>query len=82
MTKEKVRLLWPSLTWLVIRWALWVGKKLFAERLAISPECVRCGDLGESIEHTFHSPVVRPLSRILEGYMVRILSGKFFCPGG
>ena len=26
----------------------------------------------------FHCPVVRPLYKLLEGYMVRILNGKFF----
>ena len=68
-----------SLTWLVIRNALWVGKKLFAAQQAISPECGRCGDLEETISHAFfHCPVVRPLCKLLEGYMVRILNGKFF----
>ena len=68
-----------SLTWLIIRNALWVGKKLFTARLVISPECVRCGDLEESIEHAFfHCPVVRPLCKLLAGYMVHILNGRFF----
>ena len=68
-----------SLTWLVIRDALWVGKKLFAAQQVISPECGRCGDLEETISHTFfHCPVVRPLCKLLEGYMVCILNGKFF----
>ncbi len=45
----------------------------------ISPECGRCGDLEETISHTFfHCPVVQPLCKLLEGYMVRILNGKFF----
>ena len=67
------------LTWLVIRNALWVGKKLFAAQQVISPECGRCGDLEETISHAFfHCPVVRPLCKLLEGYMVRILNGKFF----
>ena len=42
-----------SLTWMIIRRARWVDKKLFAARLAISPQCIRCGDLEESIEHAF-----------------------------
>ena len=68
-----------SLTWLVIRNALWVGKKLFSVQQAISPECGRCGDLEETIGHAFfHCPVVPPLCKLLEGYMVRILNGKFF----
>ena len=92
VTEAEGRLLWPwaprmrclnndeaSLTWLVIRNALWVGKKLFAAQQVISPECGRCGDLEETISHTFfHCPVVRPLCKLLEGYMVRILNGKFF----
>ena len=68
-----------SLSWLVIRNVLWVGKKLFAAQQAISPKCGRCGDLEETIGHAFfHYPVVRPLCKLLEGYMVRILNGKFF----
>lgn len=68
-----------SLTWLVLRGALWVGKKLCAAGLAISSECVRCGDWEESIEHAFfHCDVVQPLCRLIEGYMVRVLDGKFF----
>ena len=92
MTEAEGRLLWPwaprmrclnndeaSLTWLVIRNALWVDKKLFSAQQAISPECGRCGDLEETIGHVFfHCPVVRPLCKLLEGYMVRILNGKFF----
>ena len=92
MTGVEGCLLWPwapgmkclnndkaSLTWLVIRNALWVGKKLFSAQQAILPECGRCGDLEESIDHViFHCPVVRPLCKLLEGYMVRILKGKFF----
>ena len=92
VTEAEGRLLWPwaprmrclnndeaSLTWLVIRNALWVGKKLFAAQQVISPECGRCGDLEETIGHAFfHCPVVRPLCKLLEGYMVRILNGKFF----
>ena len=68
-----------SFTWLVIRNALCVGKKLFSARQAISPERGLCGDLEETIGHAFfHCPVVRPLCKLLEGYMVRILNGKFF----
>ena len=68
-----------DLIWLVIRNALWVGKKLFSAQLAISPEGGRCGDLEESIDHAFfYCSVVRPLCKLLEGYMVRILNGKFF----
>ena len=71
-----------SLTWLVIQNALWVGKKLFTVLLAIFPECIWCGALGVSIEHAFfHCLVVQLLCRLLEGYMVCILGGKFFCPG-
>ena len=86
------RLLWPwapgmrclnneeaSLIWLVIRNTLWVSKKWFSAQQAISPECSQCGDLEESINHTFfHCPVMQPLCKLLEGYMVRILNGRFF----
>ena len=92
MTAVEGRLLWhwalgmrclnndeASLTWLVIRNVLWVGKKLFLAQQVISPECSRCGAWEESIDHAFfHCPVVRPLCKLLEGYMVRILNGKFF----
>ena len=92
VTEAEGRLLWPwvprmrclnndeaSLTWLVIRNALWVGKNLFAAQQAISPECGWCGDLEETIGHAFfHCPVVRPLCKLLEGYMVCILNGNFF----
>ena len=92
VTEVDGRLLWPwatgktclnnyeaSLTWLITRNALWVGKKSFSAQQAISPECGRCGDLEESIDHAFfHCPVVRPLCKLLEGYMVRMLNGKFF----
>ena len=68
-----------SLTWLVIRNALWVGKKLFSAQQAISPECGRCSDLEKSMDHAFfHCLVMQPLCKLLEGYMVRILNGKFF----
>ena len=92
MTEAEGCLLWPwaprmrclnndeaSLTWLVIRNALWVGKKLFSAQQAISPECGRCSDLEETIGHPlFHCLVVQPLCKLLEGYIVRILNGKFF----
>ena len=68
-----------SLTWLISRNDLWVGKKLLAARLAISPECVRCSDLEESIEYAFfYFPVERQLCKPLESYIVRILNGRFF----
>ena len=57
VTAVQSRLLWPwapgmrclnndeaSLTWLVIRNALWVGKKLFSAQLATLPECGLCVD--------------------------------------
>ena len=92
VTEAEGRLLWPwaprmrclnndkaSLTWLVIQNALWVVKKLFSARQAILPECGLCGDLEETMSDAFfHCPVVRPLCKLLEGYMVRILNGKFF----
>ena len=53
VTKEEGRLLWlwalgmrcfnnfkVSLTWLVTRNALWVSKRLFSARLAISTKCI------------------------------------------
>ena len=56
-----------SLTWLVIRNALWVGKKLFSVQQAILPECGRCGDLEETIGHTFfYCPVVRCCASFLK----------------
>ena len=92
VTEAEDRLLWPwapimrclnndeaSLIWLVIRNALWVGKKLFSAQQVISPKCGRCGDLEETIDHAFfHCPVVQPLCKVLDGYMVCILNGKFF----
>lgn len=48
-----------TLTWLMLRWALWVDKKLCALGVAISPECVRCANAVEFIEHaSFHCSVV------------------------
>ena len=90
--EEGGHLLWPwpprmrclnndeaSLTKLIMQITHCVGKKLFAERLAILPECVRCGDMEESIKHAFfHYSVVRLLCKLLEGYMVCILNGRFF----
>ena len=38
-----------SLTWRVIRGALWVSKRFFSTCLAISPKCIWCGDMEESI---------------------------------
>ena len=90
--KENDRLFWSwalvmschnndevSLTYLVIQNAFWVGKRLFSAGLAISPECVRCGGMEESIAHAFfHCPIVQPLRELPEGYMVRVQNGKFF----
>ena len=92
LTKEEKRSLWPwvpglkclnnneaSLTWLTIRSALWVGKRLFSAGLVDSPECKRCGDMEESLEHAFyHCSVVRSLCNLVEGYMVRALRRPFF----
>ena len=92
LTKWEARLIWPwtpglkclnnneaSLTWLVIRNGLWVAKRSFAAGLVDSPECVRCGDMEESIEHAFyHCSTVHPLCELIEGYMVRILKTTFF----
>ena len=92
MVTEEGCLLWPwaprmrclnndeaSVTWLVIRDALWVGKKLFSVQLAISLECSWCSALEETIVHAFfHCPVVQLLCKLLEGFMVYILNGKFF----
>ena len=86
------RLLWPwapgmrcfnndeaSDTWLVIWNALCIGKKLFSAQQAILSECSGCGDLEESIDHAFfHCLIVQPVCKLLKGYMVRILNGKFF----
>ena len=55
------------------------GSAIVFSARAISPECGRCGDLEDSIDNAFfHCPIVRPLYKVLEGCMVRILSGKFF----
>ena len=55
------------------------SKRLFSVRLAISPEYVRCSDMEQSILYAFfHCPVVRPLCKFLEGFMVRVLNGKVF----
>ena len=93
VTKKESRLLWTwapgmkwlnndeaSLTWLEIRNALWVDKSQFTARLAISPECTQYGDIEGSISQAFfHCLVVRPLCKLLEGYLVRVLNEKF-CP--
>ena len=92
LTKGEARSVWPwptgmkplnnneaSLSWRIIRNALWVGKKLFAAGLVISPECVRCGDMEESLEHAFvHCSIVRPVCQLVEGFMVRVLNVPFF----
>ena len=92
VTKAEGRLLWPwapgmrclnndeaSLTWRVIRGALWVGKRLFRAKQATSPGCVRCSAGEESLLHAFFDcPVVKPLCKLLEGFMVRMLHGKPF----
>jgi len=92
LTKAEGRLLWPwapglrslnndeaSLTWLVIRGALWVGKRLKKAGLATPPVCVRCRGEEESLVHAFFTcPVVKPLLKLLEGFMVRMQNGKSF----
>ena len=92
VTKQEGRLLWPwapgmrslnndeaSLTWLVIRKALWVSKRLWTAGLVSSQGCFRCGDMEETIAHVFfHCPEVKPLCNYLERLMVRMLRGKFF----
>ena len=45
-----------SLTCVVIRGPLWVGKKPFTARLAISPEFIRWNNVKEWIWHLFFSP--------------------------
>lgn len=55
------------LTWLGGQDAFWVGKKLCAIRLVISPECFHCGNAHSS-----------PLCGLIGGFMVRILHGKIF----
>ena len=65
VTKMEGRLLWSwapgmrclnndvaSLTWLVIKNALWVGKKLFSAQQAISPECSWCVVIWRSLLST------------------------------
>ena len=92
LTKEETRSLWPwapglksltnpeaSLTWLTIRRALWVGTRLKKANLVDTPECMRCGDWGESIEHAFyHCRFARPLCELVESYMVRVLRRPSF----
>ena len=92
LSRGERRLLWPwvprmrclnnneaTLTWLVIRGALWVSKRSCAAGLVASSECVRCGDSEESIEHAFvHCSAAQPLCKLIEGYMVRALHGQYF----
>lgn len=67
------------LTWLELRKAFWVDKRLCSRGLAVSPECVHCIEWEETIEHCFfHCSVLRPLCRLIEDLMVRMLYGKFF----
>ena len=55
------------------------ARDLFAVQLAISPECAKCSALEKSIDRAFfYYPVVWPLCKLPEGFMVRILGGKFF----
>lgn len=43
------------------------------------PNCVRCGGAVESLGFIFFDcSVVRPLCKLIEGYMVRVLGGKSF----
>lgn len=56
-----------------------VGKKLCAANLTISSECVRCGYLEEYIGHVFFQcSFARPLCRLTEVYIIRVLDGNFF----
>ena len=67
-----------SFTWRVLQSTLRFDKRIFSERLAISRESIRYGEI-ESIAYTFFNcPVVRPLCGHLEVFVVRILNGKFF----
>ena len=88
LTKEQLRSIWPwapgsgcltndeaSLTWLVIRDALWVGRRLHSAGLATSPICKRCGDEVETLCHAFvYCRIVVPLIEFVTGLMVRILN--------
>ena len=91
VTETEGRLLWPwaprmrclnndeaSLTWLVIRNALWVGKKLFSAQQASAASAAGAVIWRRLLITPSFSPVVRPLCKLLEGYMVRILNGKVF----
>ena len=85
VTNEEGRLLWlrasgmkclnndeASLNWLVIWNALWVGK-----RLEVSLECI-WWVIKESVSHAFfYCLAVRPLCKLLEGYIARVLNRKF-----
>ena len=52
-------------------------QEAISARLTISPECIRCTNLAESYVF-FHCSAIRPLCKLLEGYMVRLLNGKFY----
>ena len=81
---DNVRLL--GVSWLLsetfhqgARSKFWVGKRLFAAHLTISPKCVRCNVLEKSIAHAFfHCPVLSLLCKLLESYPVRVRNRKFF----
>lgn len=67
-----------SLTWLVSWKAFWIGKKLYAVGLAVTPKCACCSELVKTLGHILiHCSVVRPLSELIKGYVVHILGGKF-----
>ena len=56
------------------------ARNCFQRNRLFRQSCGRCGDLKESTDHAFfHCPVVQPLCKLLEGYMVRILNGSQFC---
>ena len=92
LTKSETRSLWPwvpgmkcltndeaSLTWLTIRDRLWVGKRLIEAKMVATPECKRCGEMEETVEHAFfHCSAARPLCKLIEDYMVRIRHPRFF----
>ena len=65
-----------SLTWLVIRGTLWVDKRLFTVRLTVLPECIRCGDMEESISHAFFFTTRSCV--LCTRSLVRMLNEKFF----
>ncbi|CAE1328543.1 unnamed protein product [Acanthosepion pharaonis] len=68
LTKQEACSIWPwapglkcltndeaSLTWLMIRGALWVGKRLCSAGLEKYPNCRRCTGEVETIGHAFFS---------------------------